>query len=67
MMRIDVDDREFLVAALLRLLGRMRQQLGRVELFDRHATEVIRLQFHAVLGDLFGYHIKLVVAAHDLI
>ena len=35
MMRIDVDDQHVVELALLRLLARVRQQPGGVELFDR--------------------------------
>jgi hypothetical protein len=45
-MRVDVDDRKAVVATLLRLPGGVREQLGGVELLDRHAPEIIGLQFH---------------------
>ena len=37
-MRIDVDDREILIAALARLLGGMRQHDAGVEFLDLHAA-----------------------------
>ena len=39
-MRVDIDDREFVVAALARLVRRVREQLGGVEFLDRHLAEV---------------------------
>ena len=39
-MRVDVDDRKILVAALGRLLGGMREKFRGVEFLDRHFAEV---------------------------
>jgi hypothetical protein len=45
-MRVDVDDRKAFVATLLGLPGGVREQLGGVEFFDRHAAEVVGLDVH---------------------
>ena len=46
--RIDVDDREVLIAALARLLGGMRKHDAGVELLDPHAPVIAERQFHDI-------------------
>ena len=51
MMRIDVDDQEILVAALHRLLGRVRQRLRGVVVLQRYVAKLdvagsVRLRIH---------------------
>src|SRR5712691_10687575 len=46
---IDSDDRELVVAALLRLPRRVGEQLGGVELLDGHLAEIAQGEIHDCL------------------
>jgi hypothetical protein len=48
MVRIDVDDQNIVELALMRLLARMSQKPGGVELIDRDAPAAIRNEVHGV-------------------
>ena len=45
-MRIDVDDQHFVELVVARLLGRMREELGRVEFVNLYAAATIRNEVH---------------------
>jgi hypothetical protein len=67
MVRVDVDDRETFVAALLRLPGGVRKQLGRVEFLDRHPAEIVGLGFHGYPRKcLAGNHVQFIAAPQHL-
>jgi hypothetical protein len=55
-MRIDVDDRELVIAALARLTRRVRQQLRGVEFLHRHAAEIAELEVHGL--SLPGFDVR---------
>ena len=48
MVRIDVDDQDVVELALMRLLARVREQPGGVELFDGYAAPAVGYQVHVV-------------------
>jgi hypothetical protein len=56
MVRVDVDDRELVVVALLRLLGGVSQHLAGVELVDLHAAVFAEREFHG--GALLSAEIR---------
>ena len=49
MMRIDIDDQDVVELALMRLLARVREQPGGVELLDGDAAAAVGDQVHDVL------------------
>jgi hypothetical protein len=51
MVRIDVDDKHVVELALLRLLARVGEQPGGVELFDRNASAAVGDEVHGAPPD----------------
>src|SRR5262249_1311186 len=51
---VHVDDQNVVKIALLRLLARMGEQLGRVELFDGDASSAVGEKLHGVAPDAGG-------------